>query len=426
METWLKKIILFLVSQTVTLIGSLVVSFAVMWYITIETSSGMMMTVAVLCIFLPQIFISLIAGVWADRYNRKVLIIISDLSIAATTLVLAILWLKGNTSFTFLFFVMALRSLGQGIQQPAVGALIPQIVPMEHLTRVNAINATIMNVLNLLAPALGGILLAAGFVNALFFDVATAVVGVIILSFLVVGKIEKTADAVKGSIIGELREGLAFVKRTQWLRFMLIFYALGFFLVAPAAFLTPILVERLYGPEIWRLTMNEIFWSVGAVIGGVVIAAWGGFKNRIFSMGFSFLFFGITFAAMGLADNFWFYLTIMGVAGFFLPMFTTAEMTFIQEKTEPQMMGRVFSVINIIISTVMPLGMLLFGPLADVINVRVIMVGSGLIMAILAFSLLFNKRLLALDPTGRPDLKKKKKTVLPLVPESEPLIQETK
>jgi len=215
METWLKKLILFLISQTVTLIGSLVVSFAVMWYITIETSSGVMMTIAVLCIFLPQIFISLIAGVWADRYNRKTLIIVSDLAIAAATLALAIFWIKGYTSFTILFLVMALRSIGQGIQQPTVNALIPQIVPVEHLTRVNAVNATIMNVLNLLTPALGGVLLAAGFVEALFFDVATAVIGVIILGFLVIDKIEKAVGTATGSVIRELKEGLAFVKHTE-------------------------------------------------------------------------------------------------------------------------------------------------------------------------------------------------------------------
>ena len=405
METWLKKIILFLVSQTVTLSGSMVVSFAVMWYITIETSSGVMMTTAVLCIFLPQIFISPLAGVAADRYNRKKLIIVSDLAIAAVTLVMAILWSKGNDSYAFLFLVMALRSIGQGIQQPAVGALIPQIVPVEHLTRLNAIYTTILNALNLLTPALGGVLLAVGFVKALYFDVVTAVIGVTILSFLVVGKIEKAPDAATGSVFRELKEGLAFVKHTAWLRFMLIFYAVGFFLITPAAFLTPIFVERIFGPEIWRLTMNEILWAVGAIIGGVVIAAWGGFKNRIFSMGFSFLFFGITFAVMGLANNFWLYLAVLGAAGFFLPMFTTAETTLIQEKTAPQMMGRVFSLISIIISMVMPLGMLLFGPLADIINVRVIMAGSGLLMIIPAAYLLFNKRLLALDPTGRPGLK---------------------
>jgi len=267
MKNWFKKLILFQISQNITLIGSLVVAYAAIWYITIETNSGVMMTISILCTCLPQIFISLFAGVWADRYSRKLLIIVSDLFIAAATLVLAIFWLKGNTDLILFFSVMALRSFGAGVQQPAVNALIPQIVPVEHLTRVNAINATIMNILTLLAPALGGILLASGFVNALFFDVATAVIGVSVLGFLAIGKVEKAAGAVTGSLLGELKEGIAYVKRTDWLRFMLISYAIGFFLVAPASCLSPIFVGRVFGPEIWRLTANQIFWSVGAIIG---------------------------------------------------------------------------------------------------------------------------------------------------------------
>ena len=407
MQNWLKKIIVFLVSQTITLIGSLVVGYAVVWYITIETSSGLMMTIAVLCNCLPQIIISLFAGVWADRYNRKLLIIIADAFTALSTLVLAITWLNGNTSMAFIFIVMAARSFGAGVQQPAVNALIPQIVPIKQLTRINAINTTIMNTLTLLAPALGGALLASSFVNALFFDVITAAIGILVLCFLAVGKREKNEMPVDTSMVSELKEGLSYVRRTDWLRFMLVVYAVGFFLISPASYLSPIFVERIFGSEIWRLTANEIFWSVGAIIGGIIIAAWCGFKNRIFSMAFSFLFFGITFTLMAMANNFWFYLAIMGIAGLFLPMFTTAEMTFIQEKTDEQMMGRVFSLINIIVAAAMPLAMIIFGPLSDAINIRYVMIGSGLLIAILAICLLTNKRLLAFDSTGRPNLKKK-------------------
>lgn len=410
MSSWLKKIIVFLVSQTITLIGSLVVGYAVVWYITIETSSGLMMTIAVLCNCLPQIIISLFAGVWADRYNRKLLIIASDAFTALATLVLAIAWLNGNTSMTFIFIVMAARSFGAGVQQPAVNALIPQIVPVEQLTRINAINTTIMNTLTLLAPALGGALLASSFVNALFFDVITAAIGITVLCFLAVGKMEKSEAPAGSSMVAELKEGLKYVRHTDWLRFMLVVYAVGFFLISPASYLSPIFVERIFGPEIWRLTANEIFWSVGAIIGGIIIAAWGGFKNRIFSMAFSFLFFGIAFALMGIVHNFWFYLAIMGIAGLFLPMFTTAEMTFIQEKTDKQMMGRVFSLINIIVAAAMPLAMIIFGPLADAVNIRYIMIGSGLVIAVLAIYLLANKRLLAFDSTGRPEMKKNKQS----------------
>lgn len=420
-----KKLILFLTSQTITMMGSLVVAYAVMWYITIETSSGTMMTISVLCTCIPQILISPLAGVWADRYNRKLLVIGADIFIAAVTLLLAILWLKGFTSYTLMFIILALRSFGAGIQAPAVSAILPQIAPVEQLTRVNAVYSTINSLLSLLSPALGGVLLAAGFVNTLFFDVATAIIGVTVLSFLVLAKVEKSADAVTGAVWGELKEGLSYVWHTDWLRFMMIFYAIGFFLVAPASFLSPILVERVFGPEIWKLTANEIAWSLGAIIGGVIIAAWGGFKNRIFSMGFSFLFFGVTFAAMGLVPNLWPYLTVMLISGLFLPMFTTAEMTLIQEKTDPQMMGRVFSIVNIIITAVMPVAMLVFGPLADVIDVRIIVVGCGILMAVAALYVLLNKKVLALDATGRPDYVKKKSTTAEESPVATEIIGET-
>jgi len=117
-------------------------------------------------------------------------------------------------------------------------------------------------------------------------------------------------------------------------------------------------------------------------------------------MGFSFLFFGITFTAISFISNFWIYLSIMVIAGFFLPMFTTAEMTFIQEKTEEQMMGRVFSLTNIVVSSVVPISMLIIGPLADIIDIRYIIIVSGLILTSFSAYLLSNKRLLALDMEG--------------------------
>ncbi|MDO4539951.1 MAG: MFS transporter [Syntrophomonadaceae bacterium] len=410
LELWMKKIILFLVSQTISLIGSFVVSYAVIWYITIETSSGIMMTIAILCNFLPQIIISLFAGVWADRYNRKLLVIFSDLFIAAATLVLAILWLSGHTNFAIIFVVMAVRSIGSGIQMPAVNAIIPQMVPTEQLTRINAINSTITNVLTLIAPALGGVLLAAGLVNALFFDVVTCLLAVITFSFLRVPPTVSTNSPEIVGILGDLKAGLAYVRQNDWLRFMLIFYAIGFFLISPASFLSPIFVERVFGPEVWRLTANEIAWSLGAVIGGGVVAVWGGFRNRVFSMAFSYLFFGITFVLMGLAHNFWYYLSIMTISGLFLPLFTTSETTLIQEKTDPHMMGRVFAIINIIVSAVMPLGMIMFGPLADVMNVRYIIVGTGVLTILVAVFIMSNQKFMTIDTEGRPGMKRQSRS----------------
>src|SRR6478735_3946272 len=100
---WKKNIILFLGSQTISLFGSSLVMYAIMWHITLTTQSGVMMTIAIVCGFLPTFFLSPFAGVWADRYNRKVLIILSDSLIAISTLIMAILFMAGYDALWLLF-----------------------------------------------------------------------------------------------------------------------------------------------------------------------------------------------------------------------------------------------------------------------------------------------------------------------------------
>lgn len=124
MKEWKKKCILFLVSQNISLFGSSVVGYAITWYITLKTSSGMWMTASILCSLLPQLFVSLFAGVWADRYHRKMLIMVSDGFIAASTLGLALMFLVGKDSMWMLMLVSAVRSVGAGVQTPAVGTYI--------------------------------------------------------------------------------------------------------------------------------------------------------------------------------------------------------------------------------------------------------------------------------------------------------------
>src|SRR6476660_5976750 len=139
-ENWLKNITLFLSSQTITLFGSSLVQYAIMWHITLTTNSGLMMTLYILCGFIPTFILSPVAGVWADRYNRKILIILADGLIAVATLILAILFLMGFDAIWLLFVIAAIRAFGTGVQMPAVGAIFPQIVPQDKLTKVNGVN----------------------------------------------------------------------------------------------------------------------------------------------------------------------------------------------------------------------------------------------------------------------------------------------
>ena len=117
------------------------------------------MTISIICGFLPTLFLSPFAGVWADRFNRKNLIILADFSIALSTLISAILFLMGYGSLWLLFGMLAIRALGAAVQMPAVGALIPQIVPEDKLTKVNGANGSIMAIVNLISPMVSAALL---------------------------------------------------------------------------------------------------------------------------------------------------------------------------------------------------------------------------------------------------------------------------
>ena len=153
-------------------------------------------------------------------------------------------------------------------------------------------------------------------------------------------------------------------------------------LVAPAAFLTPLQVTRTFGSEVWRLTAIEMVFSVGMMAGGALIATWGGFRNRVHTMFLATGIMGTCTVLHGVMPSFWVYLVPMGVFGIGLPFYNTAAMVLLQDQSDPAMIGRVMGVFSMLQSSMMPLGMLLFGPLAEVVRIEWLLVGTGL--AILA------------------------------------------
>lgn len=396
MENWKKKIILFLSSQTISLFGSSLVQYAIMWHITLHTQSGVMMTLAIICGFVPMFFLSPIAGVWADRYNRKRLIILSDSLIAIATLILAILFLIGYDSLWLLFVVSAVRAIGTGIQTPAVGAILPQLVPEDQLTKVNGTNGSIQALIMLISPMASGALLTMASIEIIFFiDVITAAVAIIIL--LVFLKIPVHAKALQKqttSYFNDLQEGFTYIKNHDFVKKFFMFFACFFVLVAPVAFLTPLQVTRSFGNDVWRLTAVEMTFAIGMMLGGIFMASWGGFKNKIHTMTLASLIIGASTFALGVIPVFWIYLIFMGIAGVAMPIFNTPSMVLLQEKVEGDFLGRVFGVLGMISTSMMPLGMLVFGPIADIIKIEWLLIGTGLLVFIQGFFLLGSKVLI--------------------------------
>ena len=156
------NIILFLLSQCITLFGSTLVQMAIVWYVTMQTASGAWVAAFSVCSYLPQFLISFPGGAWADRYPRRLLIAGADGAAAAVTLLLlAAIPHLSSESLVLSGFLLAsaLRSLGAGIQTPAVNAVIPQLAPEGQLMRYNGIHAALQSLVQFAAPAAAGLLL---------------------------------------------------------------------------------------------------------------------------------------------------------------------------------------------------------------------------------------------------------------------------
>ena len=395
-EQWKRNIILFLSSQTLSLFGSMLVQYAIMWYITLTTESGVMMTISIVCGFLPAFFLSPFAGVWADRYNRKMLIIFADSMIAISTLILALLFFLGYDSLVLLFVMSAIRAIGAGIQTPAVGAILPQIVPEEQLTKVNGTNGSIQAFVMLLSPMLAGALLSVTSIEVIFLiDVVTAAIAVFtLLVFLKIPLHAKAAQAQTTSYLSDLKLGYSYIKNHEFLKKFFVFFAFFFVLVAPAAFLTPLQVARTFGNAVWRLTAIEIAFALGMIAGGIIIASWGGFKNKMHTMTLATLMMAVCTVAFGVVPIFWAYLIFMGIVGISMPLFNTPSMVLLQEKVEGDYLGRVFGVLGMISSSMMPLGMIILGPLADVVKIEWLLIGTGILLFIQGFFLIGSKVLM--------------------------------
>jgi DHA3 family macrolide efflux protein-like MFS transporter len=403
-NAWKRQVILFLISQSITLFGTSLVQYAIMWHVTLETKSGLMMTLYILCAFVPTLLLSPFAGVWADRYPRKRLIMLSDSTIALFTLLLAIAFYLGVGSIWLLFAIAAIRALGMAVQAPATMAMIPQLVPKEELTRFNSIQASLQSLNYFVAPVVSGALMAWLPLGGIFLiDVVTAIIGTMTLAFLVKVRMhERDESATPRGYVDEMRSGFLYIRTRPYLIAFFTYLSLLLFWIAAPSFLTPIQVIRTFGENIWYLTAIEVAFSSGMILGGIVMATWGGFANRVHTMICAVATFGIFTMALGITPLFWLYLVWMILLGIALPMFNTAVNVLLQEKVEEHMLGRVFSVHTMVNSSMMPLGMVVLGPFADWVSIETLMVVTGILVMVQAAVMSSHKRFIA---EGVPALK---------------------
>lgn len=380
-ESWQFKLTAYMLSQGISLLGSSVVSLAIIWYVTLKTGSGSLVAGVTITTFLPQALVMLYGGILADRYPPKRIVILSDSMIAISTLILTIFFIIGIDNIGWVFFFNALRSFGTGIQLPASKSILPQIVPKEQLMKANSINTGVWSVIQLVSPGLSGLIMSLMDMEYIFLiDVATAVISIIILATIIVPSSEIRQG--NENIREELVQGFHYIMNSRALRKAILLYTIFQFLIVPASQLTPLLASTNVGSEVWILSVIETAFSIGALSVSLFMA-YRELKIPHFKLiGLSSIVFGLTMLLLLPARGILLFAAMMFLMGFGSPLYYTPLITHIQESTEDSYMGRTFSYVDLLSSLATPLGMIVFGPLAN-INILLPFVIPGVALILL-------------------------------------------
>lgn len=365
MDTRQYKLTAYMVSQGISLLGSSVVSLAIIWYVTLGTGSGSAIAGVTITTFLPQALVMLLGGVLADRYPPKRIVILSDSMIALSTLVLAIFFMMGIDSIGWIFFFNALRSLGTGIQLPASKSILPQIVPKEQLMKANSINTGVWSIIQLVSPGLGGLVMSLMDMQYVFLiDVVTAIISMLLLATIIVPscEIRQSDENTKEGLL----QGFRYIMESKTLRSSILLYTIFQFLVVPASQLTPLLASKNVGGEVWILGVIETAFSIGALAVSLFMAYKELHVPHFKLIGLSSIIFGMAMLLLLHAHGIVMFAAMMFLMGIGSPLYYTPLITHIQENTDEAYMGRTFSYVDLLSSLATPLGMAVFGPLANI------------------------------------------------------------
>jgi len=382
--SWKRPFFTLWTGQVISLLGSGLVQFAIVWWLTKQTGSGSVLTTAVLLAMLPAVLLAPVAGVVVDRSSRRWVMIVSDGTVALATLALAVLFALGRVEVWHVYLTLFVRGAAGAFQLPAAQSTISLMVPEAHLARVAGLNQMVQGLLTVAAPPLGALVLGVmPFQAVMSIDVVTAMFAIGACLVVAIPRPAATAHAAKPSFVSEMREGLRYVWGWPGLMAVLVMaMVINFFLVA-AATLMPILVTEHFGGEMMHLATLESIFGGGAIIGGVTLGLWGGFRPRILTTLMGLIGIGAGFLLMGLTPHNRFG---MGLASAFLaasmiPMANGPITAVVQASVAPGMQGRVFALIQSAVTAIAPVGLVVAGPVADVMGVRAWYVMGGAVCA---------------------------------------------
>ena len=372
---WKRRFFTIWIGQALSLVGSALVQFALVWWLTVQTGSATTLATATLVALLPQIVLGPFVGALVDRWNRRLILIVADTAIALVTALLVVLFASGRVAVWHIYLAMFLRSLGGAFHSPAMASSTSLMVPDEHLARVAGMNQTLQGVVNILAPPLGAMLLELmATENVLAIDVVTALAAVLPLLWIAIPQPARQATSAAGpsSYWADLREGLRYVVRWPGLLGVILLAMMLNFWLSPSSSLTPLVVTRVFGKGAVELGWTRAAHGVGIIIGGLVLSVWGASRRRMVTSFCGIIGIGLGVIVIGVApaSQFWLLLVASFVLGLASVIANGPLFAIFQSAIAPQVQGRVFSLIGAGSAAMMPLSLLIAGPLADRLGVR--------------------------------------------------------
>ncbi len=369
MNTWKKTFYTIWVGQAISQLTSSILQFAVVWYLTDKTGSGMILNLAMLAGFLPQGLLGPMVGVYIDRWNRKNIMVVADLFIAASSMLLFIAApSQGAVSVELILGILLLRALGTAFHHPTLQAVTPQIVPEEELTKCAGYTQTLESFSMIASPAIAAILYNMWSLNVIVLvDVAGAAIAASLIIIVKIPKHVGTENTQKIQMIAEIKEGFQILTGNKGIFALVLVGCLYVVSLMPISALFPLMTMGHFGGGTAEASFIEIVFSVSYMMGAVLLARWGGTRNKVYTIILSYLIMGIALVISGLLPETGFLIFIgttamMGASG---PLYWGVYIPILQRNFEEKYLGRVMSMVSSIKYIVGPIALVVSGFIAD-------------------------------------------------------------
>ena len=380
--------------------GSSVVGFALAWYLARETGSATILSTAMLVNLLPQVILGPFIGPFVDRWNRKQIIIFSDLVTALLTLVLVVLFHTGDIQILHIYVIMAGRSIGGSFQGPAFSASIPMIVPEKNLVRANGLNMTLRGANNIVAPLAGAFLIEAIEMQwVLSVDIITAIIAIGCLLPLLIPQPPRTVSVIKPDYFTEMKQGFRYITSRRGLLYLIILDGVLSFFAAPANALLPLFVTNYFGGDVLKLGWLQTASGIGIITGGLVMGAWVGFKRRIVTTLVCIMVQAVSVFVFAFTTESLFYVAVALrlISDLMGAMLLAPWQAILQSVVAKDMQGRVFSLERSLSVLMMPLSLAIAGPVADIVGLRPIWYVSAATIFIVTGLAFFSRDLMNIE-----------------------------